>query len=400
MNESQTFAVEPEIGSAGITLGWVDVLIVLAKHKKLIVGLPVAVATVAAAISFILPPAYRANTQLLPPQQPQSGAAALLSQLGGAAAAVAGGATIKSPNDLYIGMLRSRTIADKLIEKYDLRKVYGTNSPEEARRELAGNTSISSGKDGLISIEVEDADKQRVARLANSYVEELLKLTSVLAVTEASQRRVFFERQLDNTRKNLATAEAELKHAIDTRGIISVETESRAMVETIGRLRAEISAKEIQLGAMRAFVTTRNQDYLQGQEQLTSLRAELSRLQNGSGASADAPRNSGGKAGLENIKIVREVKYHQMLYELLAKQYEAARLDEAKDSPIVQVLDPAMEPERHAKPRRALIILVSAVLAFIAALGIAFVRGLKEKLLTNPVGESKWREFKSRLRMR
>ena len=373
-------------------------LIVLAKHKWKIIGLPMAVGLAAVAVSFALPNVYRANTKVLPPQQAQSGAAALLSQLGGVAAV--GAAGIKNPNDLYIGMLRSRTVADNLIKQFDLKRKYDTDSVEKARTTLEENTAIVAGKDGLISIDVEDHDQKFVAKLANSYVDELTKLTRQLAVTEASQRRLFFEKQLELSKDNLASAEMTLKKTLDTRGVISVDSDSRAIVETVGRLRAQISAKEIQLASMQAFVTTNNQEYKRAQEELGSLRSELSKLENGRPELESRSSSTNQQVGLENIKILRDVKYHQMLYEMLSKQYEAARLDEAKDGAVIQVLDRAAEPERKFKPKRAILGILAAALAFFATLAWALIKDAQERNATDPESAAQWAQLKSYLRIR
>lgn len=388
-----------EPGDGGVNL--IDLIIVLAKHKKLIVGVSVAAAVLSSGISLMLPSSYMASTKLLPPQQAQSGAAALLSQLGGIAGAAAGAAGIKNPSDLYIGMLRSRTVADKLITKYGLKAVYKTDSQEKARERLDATTAISSGKDGLITIQVEEKDPKLVARLANGYVEELLQLTRVMAVTEASQRRMFFERQLELAKDNLTKAETSLKGALDSRGVISVDAESRAMLETVGRLRAQASAKEIQLSSMRAFITVNNPEYKHAEEELISLRAELSKLENGRDVdSKDSPLVPASKNGIENIKLLRNVKYYEMLYELLSKQYEVARLDEAKDPSIIQVLDPAIDPERRSKPHRAMIVIVATFMAFFAAIALAFISEARLKVLASEVGAARWKELKSHLRFR
>ncbi|MGX4640655.1 GumC family protein [Massilia sp. SYSU DXS3249] len=374
----------------------IDILIVLAKHKRLIVAVPLVVAVLAAAASLLLPNMYRATTRLLPPQQSQSGAAALLSQLGGVASLAAGAAGLKNPSEMYVGMLRSRTLADRLIAKYDLKNAYDVELFDKARKELEENTTILSGKDGLITIDVLDEDRKRAAQIANSYVSELVKLTSTLAITEAAQRRMFYEKQLEQAKNNLASVEVALKSGLDTRGVISVDVESRAAVETVSRLRAQISAKEIQLNSMRAFVTPANPNFRRVEEELSSLRGELSRLENGR---PDMKGSEGQtRAGLENIKLLRDVKYYQMLYELLAKQYELARLDEAKEPSIIQVLDPAIEPERKAKPQRALLVAIAAILGFFAAIGWAFLREAREKMLASPQHAEHWGRFKAHLR--
>lgn len=394
--QSTALPPTPDAGEREFSI--LDFLIVLAKYKKLLIWLPLFAAIASAVISFMLPNIYKASAKLLPPQQSQSGAAALLSQLGGAAGALAGAGGLKNPNDLYIGMLKSRTIGDKLIAKFDLQKAYDEETMEKTRLTLERNTIVAAGKDGLITIEVVDEDKKRVAQIANAYVEELVKLTKVLAVTEASQRRVFFERQLEQSKDNLAKAEMALKGALDTHGVISVDADSRAIVETVGRLRAKISAKDIEISAMKAFVTTNNPEYKRAQEELISLRAELSKLENGrpalAGVGGTGDNGPNKQVGLENIKILRDVKYYQMLYELLAKQYEVARLDEAKDTAIIQVLDPAIDPERKFKPKRSVLILISTMLAFIAAIGWAFMVETRKKMLANPYGKAQWEQFK------
>jgi uncharacterized protein involved in exopolysaccharide biosynthesis len=382
----------------GDETGMIDILITVAKHKRLLFGAPLFVAVLSAVLSFSLPNIYKATTKLLPPQQAQSSAAALLSQLGGVAGMAAGVASLKNPNDLYIAMLKSRTVADKLIGKFDLKRLYDVELQEQARKALEDSTSITSGKDGLITVEVESKDQKLVAQLANGYVAELASLTTTLAVTEASQRRVFFERQLELAKDNLAKAEMRLKGALDTHGVISVDAESRAMVEMAARLKARISAKEIQLSSMGAFVTANNPEYKMATEELASLRAELSKLENGRASGTRVTDGSRQQDGLENVKVLRDVKYYQMLYELLAKQYEVARLDEAKDASMIQVLDPAFEPERRFKPKRAVVVVVSTLIAFVFACLWVFISETKRKMLEVEGGAVQWAEFKKYLR--
>lgn len=380
MSQAETNLFERRVGDSR-DIGFPDLAAVFGKRKKAILAFTCAVALAAVGISFVLPNVYKATTKLLPPQQAQSGAAALLSQLGGVAGAAAGMAGLKNPNDLYVGMLKSRTIADKLIQQFDLKKVYDTDSQEKARQELEANTMISSGKDGLITIEVESKDKKMVAGLTNAYTIELMNLTRVLAVTEAGQRRMFFEHQLGQVKDNLANAEASLKQALDQRGVISVDVESKSMLETVGRLRAQVSVKEIELNAMRSFVTEANPNYRRVEEELASLRGELSKLENGRSSGNSAAGTAAKPEGLANIKLLRDVKYYQMLYELLAKQYEVARLDEAKDPSVVQVLDAAVEPERKSKPKRVFIVMIATAAAFL----LACVWALVGEVRTRPV---------------
>lgn len=396
--------VQPAVPESNAKLAddatFIEVMIVLAKHKRIIIGLPLLVALITGALSFFMPNIYKADTKLLPPQQAQSGASAILSQLGGIAGLAAGGG-MKNPADVYVGMLKSKTVANKLIDNYSLKKVYGTDSLEKAQADLAASTVISTGKDGLITIEVEGKDKTLIPKIANSYVQELIDLSKTLAVTEASQRRLFFEGQLKLSKDNLAKAEMSLKGALDVGGVISVDSESRAVVETVARLKAQVSYREVELNSMRPFVTTTHPSYRRVEEELNSLRSELSKLENGRRGTAEQSEQSNGKNnGFENIQLLRDLKYHQMLYELLAKQYEAARLDEAKDPSIIQVLDPAVEPERKSKPKRALLVLVAAMAALFIIIIWAFIFEARKKMLMVPGNASRWAELNKYLRFK
>lgn len=371
-----------------------DFLLFLRRNKRLVIGLPLACGITAAVLTLAMPDVYKANTNILPPQQPQSGAAALLSQLGGVASAASASVGLKNPNDLYMGMLKSRRINDKIIKRFNLLKVYETASMEEARKELADNTAVSSGKDSLISIEVEDTDRVRAAAMANAFTDELIALTRELAVTEASRRRLFFEREFDTVKNNLAAAEVKLRNGLATGGVISVDSDSKAVVETVGRLRAQIAASEIKVRSLGSFVTSNHHEYQRERAELESMRSQLSKLQNGTPLSASgtsAPE--GSRAGLDSIKLLRDLKYNQFLYEILAKQYEAARLEEAKDPSFVQVLDAAVAPEKKVKPKRAIIAVVAGLLGLFIGLGIAFVVHRKKAMLHDPQRAAKLAEL-------
>lgn len=398
MNETHRSTAEFDSGHGNDASGLVEMLIVLAKRKKTILGWVVAAACLSAGVTMILPESYKATVKLLPPQQAQSSASMLLSQLGGLGAAAAGAAGLKNPADVYVGMLKSRTIAERLSERFALQKHYETESKEKTWNRLDSNTAITAGKDALITIQVEDRDQKLVASIANGYVEELIRMTKTLAVTEAAQRRMFYEQELERSKNNLAKAEMSLKGAIDQRGVVSVDTESRGQIEMIARLRAQLSAKEVERDAMKAFVTPNHPEYQRAEESLSSLRAELSRLENGRPASQNTAPASG--QGLQNIQLLRDVKYYQMLYELLAKQYEAARLDEAKDASVIQVLDPAIMPEHRFAPKRSLIVAVSTLLAGLVAIAAVLLAEAKQRWLRSPASASRWSELKSSLRFK
>lgn len=352
-------------------IGIIDCLIALAKRKKIVLGLPVLFAVSAALGSLFVPEVYKATTTILPSQQGQSSALSMLNQLGGFAGTTPGALNIRIPAELYVTMLKSSTVADNLIKRFELKKTYGLESHETTREALAHNSKIVAGKDGLIVIEVGDREPKRAAEIANAYVDELFKLSKKLALTEASHRRLFYERALQSTRDKLAEAEISFKSVSETSRPIDVRAQSRAIAETAGRLRAYISAKEIILGAMQAFVTVNNQEYNRGQQEIGAMRADLARFE----SSNPMAQGLGGKPApaivSENIQALHELQYYKTLHELLVNQYENARLDEAKDSPIVEILGEAVEPNRSAKSKRATIMLRAALVGlFIAVFGV------------------------------
>lgn len=366
-----------------------DLAIVIAKHKKLILGLPTFAAVAAIAVALLLPNIYTGTTKVLPPQS-GGGAAAMLAQLGGLAGMAGGMAGVKNPNDTYIAMLKSRTVADSMLQRFDLQKYYEAKLASDARKSLEGNTRITAGKDGVISIEVDDEDPKRAADMANAYVDELFKLTKVLAVTEASQRRLFFERQFVQARDNLAKAEIAARQALATGGLTNIEAQGRTLIETTARLRGQISVKEVQIGSLRGFAAERNPALLQAQQELAVLKQELAKLE---GANTADRKASEEGSGFENLRLLRDVKYYETVYAMLAQQVGLAKIEEAKDSSVVQVLDKAIEPDRKSKPKRALIVLIATLAAGFLGILLAFVREALNKARQNPETASRFQEL-------
>jgi uncharacterized protein involved in exopolysaccharide biosynthesis len=364
-----------------------DVLIFLVRHRRVLLLAPLAAAIVAAAISFALPNMYAGVTKILPPQQSQSSAAFMLAQLGSLANLPGSSLGIKNPNDLYVGMLKSRTVADNLISRFGLKDLYARDTLHDTRRELEERTTISHGRDGIITIRFEDRDRKRAADVANGYVEELYKLTQRLAVTEAGHRRLFLEGQLKAARNGLADAEISLKKTQETTGLIKLDEQGKAIIEAVANLRAQIAAKEVEAGAMRLFATEQNPGYLRVQQEIGGLRTELARLEKSNrsgGGDIFVPTGRVPEAGLEYLRRLREVKYYETVFELLAKQYEIAKIDEARDASIVQVLDRAVEPDKKSSPQRARIVIVTAILAFIGTLLWALMRDAHERAKDDP----------------
>jgi uncharacterized protein involved in exopolysaccharide biosynthesis len=369
-----------------------DLLIVVAKHKIMILGVTLGAAAVSLVVSLLLPNVYTGAAKVLPPQQNQSAATMLLGQLGGLAGLAGSSVGLKNPSDLYVGMLKSRTVADNVIARFDLQELYGMQTMVETRKMIADNTYIAAGKDGLITVEFEDKDPTRAAAVANAYVEELDKLSQSLAVTEAAQRRLFFERQLKQAKEDLSNAEQALKVTQEKTGLIKLDDQGRAIIEAVAALRGQIAAKEVELSAMRTFTTENNPDYVRVGQQLAGLRAELTKLERShlaGGGDILLPSGKIPEAGLEYVRRLRDVKYNETIFEVLARQFEAAKIDEAKEATIVQVVDKAVVPDRKSKPKRLVIVILATLIAGFVALLWAFVREARDRAALDPNGAAR-----------
>ncbi len=361
----------------GEEISLLDMAIVLAKNKRLVLGLPLLMGLTAFAASFFLPNWYAATARILPPQQ-QSTSATLLSQLGPLAGLAGTSLGIKNPSDLYIGMLKSRTIADAVIQRFDLVKLYDEDTLYDTRKELDKRVTIaSSNRENIIVIEVEDKDPKRAASMANAYVEELNKLTKTVAVTEAAQRRVFFEQQLVSAKEHLAEAEMVLRRTQESTGLIKLDDQGKAIIENVARLLGQVAVKEVQLTAMRSYATSMNPDLIRVQQELAGLRDQLARVEKemtSKEGNIFVPTGKVPAAGLEYLRNLRDVKYHETIFELIAKQYELAKIDEAKEGSIVQFIDRAVEPDKKSRPRRILIASLTVLVSLFLAVAAVFVK--------------------------
>ena len=371
-NSSQPATTSPENQSDTISpdgredeIRVLDLMVVIAENARLLVFGPILAGFVALGLALLITPIFTATTLILPPQQQQGAAAMLASQLGAfAGVAGAAGMNIRSPTDTYVALIKSRTVADQLLDRFDLLTVYQRKLRQDARKHLESVTKISAGKDGLIAIEVEDADPKRAADIANAYVQELQKLTGSLAITEAQQRRAFFEKQLQQAQENLKKAELALGQT--GAGESLIRSAPQAMVEGIARLKALVTTQEVRLATMRGYLTEENPQLQLAQRELASLRSQLSQ------AERDQP--SKNAPGDEYLNRYRDFKYQETLFELMAKQYEMARLDEAREGAVAQVVDPAVVPEWKSKPKRAQIAALTAIASGFALLLFVFVR--------------------------
>jgi tyrosine-protein kinase Etk/Wzc len=341
---------------------------ILNRRKRLIAAVTLLAALVAAGVAFLLPPTYKAEAVIMPPQQAQSSMSMMstqTAQLGGLANIGLAGMFWKNPADLYIGILQSRTIADALIDEFHLQSVYEVKKRSDARKRLAKLSSFTSGKDLLIHIVVRDHDQKRSADLANAYVSHLFEQNRRLALSEASQRRLFFEQQIAQERNALTAAEVAFKNTQQNTGLIVPAGQAEGLVRSGMLLRAEIAKREVQLQAVRSYATEENSEVRVLQSEINALNSQLRRLKNQTGTQSpdgiEIPAGKLPEVGLEYARKLRDFKYHEAVYEVLQKQYEVARIDEAKLAPVIQVVDRAVHPDRKSGPPRTVIVVVSAL---------------------------------------
>lgn len=370
-NQSQDGNLPMGRQEADDEISLLDLLQTIVDNLRLLVLGPLFVGALALGYSFSIAPTYTAKTKFLPPQQQQSAAASMLASLGslgGLAGAVGG---IKNPTDQFISYMKSVTLQDTLIERFKLLDRYQAKTKTDARLALTGSVRVTSGKDGLMSVEVDDKDPKFAADLANAHVDEFGKLLGKLATTEAQQRRLFFEKQLNQTKDNLILAEVALKAT----GISSSVLKSNPVsaVAAVAGLKAQVTAQEVKVGAMRGYLADTAPDFKLALNELANLRSQLAKQEK------DEPANNtiaaaGGKDAGDYVTKYREYKYQETLFELFSKQFEIAKVDESREGAVIQVLDAAEPPERKSKPQKALIAIIATLAAGFSFLLFVFIR--------------------------
>ena len=382
--------VGTEIVEVGPEISLPELLATLARRRRLIAE-GVLLGVLLGLVFCFLPSKYTASTAILPPQQGSSSGSALMAQLGslGSVASLAsGGLGLKNPNDLQVAMMKSRTVEDAVIDRFHLMQLYKAKRLSDARKKLESRVAIDNGaKDGLIRLSVTDHDPQRAADMANGYIDIYKAFSATMAVTEASQRRLFFEQQLSQAKDNLASAEEELKKTEQRTGLIQLDSQARATIESVAQLRAQISAKDVQIRAMRSFATGENPDLQMAEQELAGLQAEQAKM-GASGGTSNAllvPKGVMQESGLEYVRKVRDVKYYETIFDLLARQFEAAKVDEAKQGAVLQVVDRAIVPDKRSWPTPSLILPAALALGVLLGIAAAFVAEWYERFKRDPV---------------
>jgi tyrosine-protein kinase Etk/Wzc len=365
-----------------------DVFLILAARKRLIFWASVGGFVLGILLVLMVAPTFTAKALILPPQQEQSSGNAFMGQFGALASMTGLGASlgIKNPVDLYIGMLQSQSVTDGIIKRFDFVRIYHPKRYSDLRVMVTKKAKFVAGKDGMIAISVTDADPRMAASMANAYVDQLYQLNNRLAIGGASQRRLFYEQQLAQEKDKLADSEVALRKTEEATGVIMPSGQTESIIREVAQIQAEITAREVQLDALRTSSTEQNPDVVRLNSELTGLREQMRGLESGSSSTKHAPGDifistaNVPQAGLEYIRKERDVKYHQFLFDLLARQYESARIDEAKAAPVIQVVDSAQVPDRKSAPTRALWALVGGFLGFFFTTGWVFMSHIYHRL--------------------
>jgi len=395
-----------ELEDDGPMVGLVDLFTWIGEGKRLIAVVTSMVAVGSLVVSLFMPLVYTARTTLLPPgsQQQSSSAAALaaLGSLGG----LAGGLGAKTPDELYVALLKSQSVQRALIDRFDLKSRYEVDTYEVLRKTMPNYIRVSADKkSGLITVEVDDKVPQFAADLANAHVGEVTKVLGKLAVSEAQLRRVFFEQQLNETKERLVKAELGLREVQEKSGVIVLDKQAEALIGGAAAIRAQIAEREVQLKVMRTSATAQNPDVMRLNSELRALRTELARMESSQGASSgsvvDMPVGKLPEAAIDYVRARRELKLQETLLESMVRQYEVAKLDEAKEGPVLQQVDVAVAPDRKSKPARATIVLAATLAALLAACILVIVRryaALSRSL--DPQGAAAWEQMVRAWRLR
>jgi tyrosine-protein kinase Etk/Wzc len=370
VNELQNDSARVGVDDDEISL--LDLLQTVAENLRLLILGPLFVGLTALGVTFTIPPTFTAKTSFLPPQQQNSAAATMLSSLGALGGLAGAAAGIKNPADQYVAFMKSTTLQDALIDKFELMTRYEAEYRADARKTLEDNSRIASGKDGIITVQVDDTDPQLAADMANAYVAQLETLMSRLAVTEAQQRRQFFESQLETTKQKLTEAEI----ALSQTGVSSdvLKSAPATAIAGVAELQAQVTAQEVRIGSMRGYLAETAPEFKQALTALASLRAQLAKQSQGARPSTPRADGSSGGARDDYIARYRDFKYQETLFELFARQFEMAKLDESREGATIQVIDMATAPELKSKPKKALIAVLATLATGFLLLLWVFVR--------------------------
>ena len=378
-----------------------DLLIALGQEKLTLISVTFLAALIGVVVSLITPETYVSRTTIMANQQSGgsgSGGLAALSGLTGLAGLASVASSIKSSDEMYIALMRSQSLQNSLIEQLKLKERYGSRTMEDARIALTRNTIIlADKKSGLLLIEAQDKDPEFAAQLANAQVKELYVILSRLAVTEAQQRRAYYEQQILKTQAKIPQLELEFKVAQKSSGL-----EVASLLAESGTLPGQIAAKELQLQVLSRFVTQQNPELKKLAVEISALRSQMARYElNKSEPNSNEPKNNGKAGDVASGNFIQKatqayntLKIQESLLDGFVKQLELAKVDEAKEGPAIQVVDEAKPPEMRSKPERKKLVLAYTVTGFIIGFILAALRAFMRQVNSTPEGLQRFSQLK------
>jgi tyrosine-protein kinase Etk/Wzc len=380
-----------------------DLLIALGQEKWTLIVVTFLAAITGVVVSLTTPATYVSRTSIMPSQQSGGGGGGLASL--GSLAGLAGlgalsnmAAGIKSSDEMFIALMRSQSVQTSLIEQFKLKERYGARNTEEARQALNSNVAIlADKKSGMLFVDAQDKDPEFAAQLANAQVKELNVILSRLAVTEAQQRRAYYEQQIIKTQAKIPQLELEYKDAQKSSGL-----ELASLLSEAGTLPGQIAAKELQLQVLSRFATAQNPDLKRLAVEISALRAQMAKYElSKTDPKTSEPNKSGQAAESTKTNFVQKatqayntLKIQEALLDGYVKQLELAKVDEAKEGPAVQVVDEARAPEMRAKPERKKLVLAYTVTGLVIAFVLAAFRALLRHVRSTPEGLQRWSQLK------
>jgi uncharacterized protein involved in exopolysaccharide biosynthesis len=362
---------------------------VLWKRKWMIVGLVfVVVFWVGYYSYFVMPKIFESKVSILGPRDSSGGGAGLAAALAASGAGqLLGGLMPGGGNSqVFLAILKSRTMALDLVDRFKLKEYYKAKFTEGAIRGVQGATNISVSKEGVISVKVEDKDPKLAADIANAYIMNLDRMFSKLGTTDASRQRAFIVDRLEKTEKDLRQAEDSLRRFQERNKAIAMEGQARVAIDAAALLKGQIVAAEVQLEAIRAFATENNPQVQQQRRQIEEMKRQLAQMQYGQGLLLPSEKGTSGEQrqefqvpfakvpelGMELIRLMREVKVQETVFTLLTQQFEQAKIAEARDTPVVQVLDKAVPAEMKSKPKTTQNMAIAGALSLFTGIFLAF----------------------------
>lgn len=350
-----------------------DILVAIGQQKYFILRWVLVAIVLGVVVSFLLPSVYVGQTVIMPPEQNRSGVSALAGI--GELAGLGGSLGVKTPDDIYVGLLQSDAIANDLIARFKLKERYRAKLTSDARSTLRGKVQVTSDKkSGFITVKASDKSPVFAAELANAYIDELRKLLDRLAITDAQQRRVFFQQQIDKTLSRLSEAQSAFNQAQKKSGVVSLDEQVSSTIRASADLKARIAALEVQLQSMRTYATDNNPEIQRVTAEIQAMRGQLDTIEQGDVDASAADERSADSVALANIRAYREIKYQEALLDQFRKQLELARVDEAKEGPLIQQVDVALPPDRRSSPRRSLIVMICGLAGALVGVCAALIR--------------------------